>query len=145
VQTTIGTIDDGDIMVGVDGAPDRFVDVQMSVGATMNNAGEVTLLGFSGGMTVAVETLTGTSDTLDGDNLVVLVDDDTAGSTVTITLPAAASNDGRVYHIKKLGTTANVIIDGNASETIDGETTFTLTIQYESIKLVCDGSNWSIL
>ena len=38
----------------------------------------------------------------------MLVDDDTAGSTVTITLPAAAGA-GRLYHIKKLGTTANVI------------------------------------
>jgi hypothetical protein len=97
------------------------------------------------GISVDVETITGTSVTLGADDYAMLIDDDTAGSTVTITLPAAASNAGRVYHIKKLGTTANVVVDGNTSETIDGATTLTMTIQYESIKLVCDGSNWSII
>jgi hypothetical protein len=105
------------------------------------NADTAVTYGFS----VDIETVTGTSATLGSDDFVMLIDDDTAGSTVTITLPAAASNTGRVYHVKKLGTTANVVVDGNASETIDGATTLTMTIQYESIKLVCDGSNWSII
>jgi len=100
---------------------------------------------FLEGISVDVETITATSATLGDDDYVVLVDDDTAGSTVTITLPAAASHTGRQYHIKKMGTTANVIVDGNASETIDGGTTATLTTQYEAITIVCDGSNWSII
>ena len=99
----------------------------------------------SQGISVDAETVTATSATLGVDDYVILVDDDTAGSTVTITLPAAASHAGRVYHIKKLGTTANVVIDGNASETIDGATTHTLSIQYDSRQIVCDGSNWSII
>ena len=74
----------------------------------------------------------------------ILVDDDTIGSTVTVNLPAAAS-EGRTYHIKKLGSTANVIIDASGSETIDDSSTATLTVQYESIKLVSDGSNWWII
>ena len=96
------------------------------------------------GITADVETVTSTSATLGVDDYVMLVDDDTAGSTVTITLPAA-SRTGRVYYIKKLGTTANVIIDGNSSETIDGATTSTLTTQYESITVISDGSNWHII
>ena len=99
---------------------------------------------FAEGQSVDVETVTTTSATLGDDDYVILVDDDTAGSTVTITLPAAASHTGRVYHIKKLGTTASVVVDGNASETIDGGTTATLTAQFESISIVCDGSNWHI-
>ena len=89
-------------------------------------------------------TVTGTSFTADDDH-VILVDDDTAGSTVTVTLPAAASNDGLEYHVKKLGTTADVIVDGNAAETIDGALTQTITTQYDSIFIVCDGSNWHII
>lgn len=100
---------------------------------------------ISQGLSVDVETVTATSATLGIDDYIMLIDDDTAGSTVTITLPVAAPQTGRVYHIKKLGTTANVIIDGNASETIDGGLTATLTIQYESIQIVSDGSNWSII
>ena len=91
-----------------------------------------------------VTTLTGTSLTL-GNHYAVLVDDDTAGGTVTITLPTAASSTGVIYHIKKLGTTASVIVDGNGAETIDGGTTATLTTQFESITIQSDGTSWSIL
>ncbi|NJN46769.1 MAG: hypothetical protein HC808_10145, partial [Candidatus Competibacteraceae bacterium] len=38
------------------------------------------------------------------DKRYILVDDDTAGGAVTITLPAALDNNDRVYDIKKLGT-----------------------------------------
>jgi hypothetical protein len=64
---------------------------------------------------------------------------------VTVTLEAAASAIKRRIDIKKLGGTANVIIDGNGAETIDGATTITLTMQYEAVTLVSDGSNWFIL
>jgi hypothetical protein len=38
-----------------------------------------------------------------------------------------------------------VTIDGNAAETIDGDLTIDLTLQYESVMIVCDGSNWHII
>ena len=87
-------------------------------------------------------TVTTTSHTA-ADDHVILVDDDTAAAQVTVTLPASA--DGNQYHIKKLGTTANVVIDGNGSETIDGALTVTLSIQYDSIMIVADGANWHII
>jgi hypothetical protein len=100
---------------------------------------------FAEGITYDVETVTGTSATLGDDDYIMLVDDDTAGSDVTITLPAAASHTGRTYYVKKLGTTADVIIDGNASETIDGSTSISLTSQHESVTLVSDATEWWII
>jgi len=100
---------------------------------------------FAEGQSVDVETVTATSATLGDDDYVILADDDTAGAQITITLPAAASHTGRVYFVKKLGTTANIVVDGNASETIDGNTTHTLSAQFEAINIVCDGSNWHII
>lgn len=87
--------------------------------------------------------VTGTTHTAALEHI-ILVDDDTAGSTVTVTLPAAAGQN-RLYHIKKLGTTANVVVDANASETIDGSLTITLVQQYESKLLYSDGANWHII
>lgn len=93
---------------------------------------------------VTATTVTTTSATA-GSQGIILVDDDTAGSAVTISLPAASSSNKRVYTIVKLGATANVIVDGNASETINGSTTQTLTVQYTSITVYCNGSNWIII
>jgi len=100
------------------------------------------LTAAGGGNNLSVTTVTGTSFTAAAWDA-VMVDDDTAGSTVTITLPAGSTDDQIV--VKKLGTTANVIVDGDASETIDGATTFTLTAQYASVSLIWNGSEWSII
>ena len=48
------------------------------------------------------------------------------------------------YQIKRLGT-ANVTIDGNSSETIDGLTTLILYNQNTSVTIVSDNSNWVII
>jgi len=75
----------------------------------------------------------------------VILWDATAGAK-TVNLPAAASNTNVKIDVKKLDSSGNAItIDGNASETIDGATTITLTTQYESVTLFCDGFNWHII
>lgn len=66
-----------------------------------------------------------------------------SGGAFTITLPAAASNTGKMLKIIKTGSDFNAItIDGNASETIDGTTTVQISLPGDSIDIVCDGSNW---
>ncbi|MCP4300875.1 MAG: hypothetical protein GY783_09845 [Gammaproteobacteria bacterium] len=99
---------------------------------------------FTSAISAKVTTVTTTTHTA-ADEYAILVDDDTAGADVTVTLPAAATWPGRIYHVKKLGTTASVIVDGNGSETIDGSTTVTIGSRYDSIELICDGSNWHII
>ena len=77
---------------------------------------------------------------------VILVDDDTAAATVTITLPAAATaGDGFELIIFKKGSTADIIIEGDGSETINGELNVTLIAKYESIKIITDGTEWFII
>ncbi len=92
---------------------------------------------------LVITTVTTTSHTAATEDI-ILVDDDTAGSTVTVSLPAAADRS-KPYEIKKLGTTANVVIDGDGSETIDGNLTVTLAMQYLSLTLISDGSNWNLV
>ena len=114
----------------------------------VGTASQVSLLEADGALGLAIETVTGNT-TLDATHSTVLVN---ASGNVTITLPAAASaynstdGIGRIYEIKKIDVDADTVtIDGNGSETIDGGTTAVLTIQYESITIQSDGSNWHII
>ena len=86
-----------------------------------------------------------TDTTLDDSYYIVLCDDDTAGAQFTVTLPLATTDTGRTYFIKKLGTTANIVIDANGSEKIDDGLTATLTTQYEAITVISDGTGWHIV
>jgi hypothetical protein len=71
---------------------------------------------------------------------------DASGGAFTVTLPAASSVDGRIYHIKKTDSSGNAVtVDGNSSETIDGDTTKAINVQYDSMMISCDGSNWHII
>ena len=84
------------------------------------------------------------SETLNGEDRVVFCDA-TLGP-ITVTLPAAADSEGKTYDIKKTDNSANaVIVDGNGAETIDDQTTQTLSSQYDSLTLFCNGSEWWIL
>ena len=64
----------------------------------------------------------------------------------TVTLPAAASNTGRVYYIKNIDAECDdITIDGNSTETIDGSETYVLTNYNNVVRIICDGTNWHIL
>jgi hypothetical protein len=94
--------------------------------------------------TSAVETITAATDTLDDTNY--FVRGDCTSNAITLTLPAASGNTGLTYIIKKVDSTGNSLtIDGNASETIDGSTTAVISSQYDSITIICNGTNWDIV
>lgn len=64
---------------------------------------------------------------------------------ITINLPTAVGNSGKVLIIKKSDLSGNVVtIDGSGSQTIDQSLTWTLTTPFERIAIVSDGSNWHI-
>jgi hypothetical protein len=71
-----------------------------------------------------------------------------SAGAITLTLPAASGVTPRtLYFIKKIDTALNnlVTIDGNASETIDGSLTITLSQRGEGVILQTDGTNWRVL
>jgi hypothetical protein len=47
--------------------------------------------------------------------------------------------------VKKIGSSFDVIIDGDSGETIDGQLTFTLTAKYSSLTVLWNGTEWSIV
>lgn len=85
-----------------------------------------------------------TTATLVSTEMVVLAD--ATGAAFTITLPPASGNSGKRYFIKKIDSSVNAVtVDGDGSETIDGDTTLVLSLEDEVIEIVGDGSNWWVL
>ena len=77
----------------------------------------------------------------DGDDVLVLCD--TTTGAFTVTLYTAVGNTGNKITIMKTDSALTAVtVDPNGSQTINGLTTVTLQDQYESLRLVSDGSNW---
>jgi hypothetical protein len=69
-----------------------------------------------------------------------------AGVNLVITLPAVASSGSKVFTIVRTSTTTGTVtIDGNASETINGQTSIKLDKANQNVEVYCSGSNWTIL
>lgn len=104
-----------------------------AVGVAFDETGIITL-------GPAVDLLT-SDTTLTTSHNIVLVDA-TAGA-VTLTLPAVATYVGPGYTIKKIDASANAVtIDGSGAETIDDTTTRILTMQYNAVEVMSDGTEW---
>ena len=88
--------------------------------------------------TVNIVTKTG-AYTLTSDDVVVL-----ANGTFTLTLPTAVGISGKMYDIKNIGT-GTVTVDGDGTETIDDGLTAVMSVRYEAITIISDGSNWNII
>ena len=66
-----------------------------------------------------------------------------ASGTINVTMPTAVANTAR-YTIKNVGA-GTVTIDTTGGETIDGSLTAPLPVQYTSLDIVSDGTNWNII
>ena len=109
----------------------------------------VTTLDVNGSFALSITTpdLTGNTYTIAAGQYTVLLDDDDAQvtDTLVVTLPAAASNSGRILNLIKVGSSETVQLDGNSAETLNGALTKDLTVQYDRMQIQCDGSAWYIL
>ena len=89
---------------------------------------------------IYVPTVTVTGATaVTADHFIIL-----ANATLTATLPTAVGINGKIYHIKNIGT-GTLTIATTSSQTIDGSLTLTIATRYDAVMLVSDGANWSIL
>lgn len=89
-------------------------------------------------------TTTKTSNyTITGSDVVVFAD--ASSGNTTITLPMASSFTGYRFFIKRIDNTGNsVIISRSGSDTIDGQTTVSITRQYTALMVVSNGTGWYI-
>jgi len=114
--------------------------------AAINGAGSSTAVKITSsvleGLYTDVQTYNSNS-TMTNANSVALVS--ASGGVVTITIPTAATNRGKVFNIKKTDSSLNGVIISPVSGTIDGTATKTLAFQYDSLMLVSDGTNYFLI
>lgn len=109
-------------------------------------SGRLPRLGGSGGSAANAIITSSITEALASIANHTVVEATAGGGGITLTLPAAASNTGWRFTIRKVdGAAGAVIIDGNASETIDGDLTYVLTNEWQYIEIVSNGTNWSIV
>ena len=95
-------------------------------------AGQVNLLSQD---TVAVN-----ADAVLSENLVLA--NASAGALALTLIPALDYRD-QIMAVKKIDATANLVLIGTTGgELIDGGTTATISVQYQTIRLQSDGSQW---
>lgn len=117
------------------------IDGSGKVGIGLNTPTSTLHVAGSQALPITTKTATYTATATD----YTILCNNTSGA-ININLPAASGCSGRIYIVKKVsGAGNNVVVDGNASENIDGTITRTLTTQYDSVMIQSDGSNWYIL
>jgi len=65
-------------------------------------------------------------------------------NTFTVTLPTAVGRSGKVFKIKNTGSGV-ITVATTSAQTIDGSTTYLLQVQYQSLTVESDGSNWQVV
>jgi hypothetical protein len=79
------------------------------------------------------------------ENDYILLADATTGNIV-LDLPPAATNSGALVTVKKLDSSVNTVtVEGNGAETVEGVANKVLTAQYETLRIMCDGTSWWII
>ena len=67
---------------------------------------------------------------------------DCSSNSITLTI---TTNKDRIIVVKKIDNSNNTVTIQPSSGTIDGQTSLSISTQYGSYMLICDGTNWYII
>ncbi len=131
-----GTLGQVCVLQGATGQP---AALWVDSGSTV---GWIQVQNVSGGsQTVSTKSTSYTAASTDG----CLLCDASLGG-FTITLPTAVGSSGKVFNVKKIDSSANVVtIAAATGQTIDGQSTRAIASPYDSYTVLSDGSNWWIV
>jgi hypothetical protein len=91
----------------------------------------------------AIETVTGDYTATIFDSTILC---DATSASLTVTLPAASGLAGRLFNIKKIDSTTNTVtIAPSGADTVDGDTSAIIELQWVNVVVHSDGANWYIL
>lgn len=147
-QIQISTFPGGGLVVG-DELQFRFAGNGGSLGAPgpqgpVGPAGPTGPAGANAfGNPVTVSTKTSNYTLLPTDFVIL---GDCTSSAFTLSLPTASAGVGRIFFLKKIDSSVNILtIQANGAELIDGSNTFLLPSQWQCITVVSSGTAWYII
>lgn len=110
------------------------------------NSLEVSSIDITSVISETVQTISSTS-TLNIDNGTIILANASSGN-ITITLPAASANSGKILKFKKSEGTSNVAnIQPASGESIDGQSNQIVSLEspFAALSLICDGTGYYII
>jgi hypothetical protein len=137
---SIPNFGDGGVLQATDSNAQNTIVLRDNQGSTAVNVLTANRVAI-GGETHTVNAATTTITVATTDSLIIA---DAGGGAITLNLPAASTATGMTLTVVRKSASNNVVLDGASSETINGSATKTLTTQYASLTIVCDGSAWYI-
>ena len=135
----LGLLDDDHIQYILANGTRAFSGNQSFGDNNITNVGTLNMNGLIGGITTKTGSYTATTD-----DYVIICD---AGlNSFIVNLPAASSNTGRIYYVKKVDSSQNTItINPEGAGEVDNGATAVITTQFEAVTVTSDGSNWWII
>lgn len=139
--TNIGTYTTGDLLY----ASNSTTLSKLGIGATgqqVTVSGGVPVWGSASGtlgtaLKTSGYTITSTDDVIFSNPL---------GSSITLTLPAASSNGGKVFHIRQIDATGNTLLAKTGGDTIQGSQTYLFGSAFDYLSVISNGSStWGVL
>jgi len=120
-------------------------DLTVADGANIAGTTVLEDVSITGSVKKAIVAKSANYTILDDDG-VYTIEVTTAASDITITLPTASANSGRVLNIVKVDSgVGKVIIDGEGAETISGAATQEILNQWDARTLQCNGTSWTMI
>lgn len=87
--------------------------------------------------------ITASYTVVDGDRVVLA---DATSGAITLTLPLASQSRGMPLKVIKTDSSVNAVtLSGVGAENINGSSTKVLASQYETVEIICDGTEWFVL
>lgn len=146
--TNLGTAEDANVYKQTVGAELQFR--RLKAGSNISITESANFVTISGSSVVAnsnVAVVSGSNASLSSTNDVVLVEN--LGANRTITLPDATSVPGKIYSIKKIDAGNIAYVKSVLGQTLDGvdidSAPYSVTAQFETLKIVSAAGNWWIL
>lgn len=143
----LGTAQDADVFKQNVGSQLQFRRLAAGVGTTIvEDAEKITISSTPTVAPKSVSTITGVNHSITTED-VILVNNN--GIDVTISLPDATTNSGKVVDIKKIDIGNTMFIKSILGQTLDGvdidASPYAVTIQWENTTIISNGANWFIL